>query len=71
MDMVLDTDGTVLAIFRAFVTVLFPAVDMHDMTAAADDALSFHNFLSAIMADAALNISFRLVDLIILFLEKL
>ena len=68
--MFLDSDITVLTVFRTTVIVLFPTMYMHDVLTFGNDLLARQNRLLAIVADALLNILFLHICLIVFHGER-
>lgn len=68
--MILNSCLAVLPVFGAFVSVLLPAMDVHEVFALGYDILPGLYFLFAIMTDAFLYVCLRFISLIVFQSEK-
>ena len=69
--MILDAILTILTVLHALVAILLPAADVHDMLALGHHQLSGLDVLTAVGADAALDIGLRFILLVVLCRETL
>ena len=55
-DMALNTSLAILPIFRTFISILFPAMNVHDMFSFYDNSIPFADFLFAVTTNSVLDI---------------
>ena len=69
--MLLDSILAILAVFRTFVTILLPAVNVHNVTTLGNDRLPGQDLLTAIVAYPVGHIRLRDILFIVLDLKSL